>query len=118
MFLAGHHHSLQLLVSSAPEPSLGIVAGSGARYKAVEAPHPLRVALREALGFARIDLHGAGEDERLVVTLFAVPDFPVLAAPPERVARWSVDLAGHTRDELPSPQSLGSGATASPRDRD
>ena len=100
VFLSGHQHSLQLLVSSTPDPSLAVIAGSGARYRLIEAPHPQRVFARAALGFARIDLRGAGEDERLVVTLFAVSDYPALGTGPERVASWSVDRSGRTRDEF------------------
>lgn len=98
--LSGHRHSLQLLTSSAPDPILSVIVGSGARHRPIRTPHPDRVFGLASLGFARVDLFGSGEDERLVVTLFATPDFPVLGTEPERVASWSVDLRGRTRDEF------------------
>ncbi len=100
IFLSGHRHSLQLLASSTPDPILAVIVGSGARHRPIRDPHPDRVFGMASLGFARIDLRGAGNDERLVVTLFALPDFPVLGTDPERVASWSVDRSGHTRDEF------------------
>jgi hypothetical protein len=108
-FVSGHHHNLQLLETPGPGPVLHAIVGSGARARgrplgAVD--HPARRYGAAQLGFARIDVLGSGEDQRLVVSLFTTPDYPFLAdAHPELVSRWSVDRQGKTRDELAAGES-------------
>jgi hypothetical protein len=51
-------------------------------------------------GYARVDLAGAGERERLVVSLMRVAPAPLRRFGPSRlVARLSVDRAGRVREE-------------------
>lgn len=105
-FVSGHHHNLQLLESPGPSPWLHIIAGSGARARARPpdaVDHPHRRYGASKLGFARIDVVKSGEEERLLVSLFETPNYPMLASgSPKLVSRWSVDQAGNTRDELTS----------------
>ncbi len=108
-FLSGHHHNLQLLETSGPGPYLHAIVGSGARARGRPpnaTKHPARRYGAEQLGFARIDVFGSGEDQRLAVSLFATPDYPFLGgAHPRLVSRWSVDQNGNTRDELATAES-------------
>jgi hypothetical protein len=98
--LAGHHHSLQLIRGGPPGPSLHVVAGSGARTRPLRRSHPGRLFGAEQNGFARVDLVGSGARERLVVTLFGTPAWPVLAwSPPSALASWSVDRSGELANE-------------------
>jgi hypothetical protein len=53
----------------------------------------------ESLGFARLDFPQR-PSERAIVSLFvASKTCALLRLPPERVARWSVDLTRDVRDE-------------------
>jgi hypothetical protein len=103
LFLSGHVHNLQVLDEAPPAPLLNVIAGAGGRPRPVqgESPHR-RFALAEP-GFARIDLVTVGGEERLVASLYVTPSLPLLAQrAPALVARFSVDLAGRVRDELPA----------------
>jgi hypothetical protein len=55
------------------------------------------------IGFALVDLVGAGADARLVASQFALPEhwLPGHDAP-ALVSRWSVGLSGAVRNELAS----------------
>ena len=62
--------------------------------------NPRRRAGLAAAGYARIDLVGDGEAERLVVTLMRVPASSLRLLGPSRLAaRFSVDRAGRVREE-------------------
>lgn len=103
LFISGHHHSLQIVKGREAGPPLHVVVGSGSRSHPIEEPHPNRRFESTALGFARLDLVAADASggERLVVSLFATADFPLLApASPPLLARWSVDLERRVRNEL------------------
>ncbi|MEE3327503.1 MAG: metallophosphoesterase [Myxococcota bacterium] len=104
LVLAGHHHSLQIFETTEPLPALHVGAGSGSHTKPPLAQdHPDVRFSRMALGFARIDLVGRGEEERLVVTLTETADWPILSAvdPPRRVARFEVDQEGRVSSPAP-----------------
>jgi len=97
LVLAGHHHSLQVFELTQPSPLLHIGAGSGSRAEPPLArDHPdVRFGSLE-LGFARVDLIGEGEAERLAVSLFATARWPWLATwrGPRLRARFEVDRHG------------------------
>lgn len=94
--LAGHEHSLQILLLDPPGPVLGVVAGAGAAPRGIHDRNPRRrVAVAHTPGFARVDLVGEGDAERLVVSLYARPGWPRrLLGATQRVALWAVDRAG------------------------
>lgn len=95
LFLAAHEHNLQLLVQDPPAPGLHVVAGGGSSGRSIHDRDPARRAGFESPGFARLDLVGTGEAERLVASLLRVRAFPVSVEPGVRVAaRASVDRAG------------------------
>jgi hypothetical protein len=49
----------------------------------------------EDIGFARVDLAGHGDDQRLVVSLFGMPRYPIVFwAQPELLSRWSIRRDG------------------------
>jgi len=100
LLLAGHEHNLQIFEGSAPGPHLVVIAGGGAGHRPVKFHALSRRSAVERMGFARIDLVGAGDDARLVASLFALPDawIPGFDAA-DLVARWSVDLQGEVRNE-------------------
>lgn len=101
LYLSGHHHSLQLLVLPDERPPLHAIAGGGARYRPIREDHAARRYGAAELGFARVDVAGSGDAERLVVSLFRAPTLPLLSrGAPELVARWSVDRSGRTANEL------------------
>ncbi len=76
-------------------PARHIVAGSGARYRKIERPHPRRRFEAEKLGFARIDLVGPSENPRLVASLFRAPTIPPSQwGAPKLEMRWSLDIHG------------------------
>jgi len=101
LYLSGHHHSQQLLELPGENPPLHVIAGGGARFRPIREEHPARRYGASELGFARVDVTGSGDSERLVVSLFRAPTLPVLSkGAAELVARWSVDSQGRTRDEL------------------
>jgi len=103
LFLSGHVHNLQVLEESPPAPPLHVIAGSGSRPRSVRVDPHQRFALAQP-GFARFDLVTVAGEERLVASLYTTPSFPLLArGAPALVARFSVDLAGHVRDELAAP---------------
>ncbi|MCZ6782122.1 MAG: metallophosphoesterase, partial [Proteobacteria bacterium] len=101
--LSGHQHNLQILEQPSRGVALAVIAGSGAKSKAIRNPHPARRFAADELGFARVDLVDGDAGPRLVVSLFATPRLAllpsVLGAGPELRARWSVSLAGEVRDE-------------------
>jgi hypothetical protein len=103
---SGHHHNLQLFETPGSGPNLHAIVGSGARARGRPpnaVAHPARRFGTSKLGFARIDVLDSGEGERLYVSLFSTPKYPILATgDAELVARWSVDHEGQTRNELPS----------------
>ena len=104
LFLSGHVHNLQLLEGAAPLPGLHVIAGAGGRPKPVRYAPAHRLFAIEAPGFVRIDLAGAGGDERLFASVFTTSSFPLLAgAQPRLEARYSVDVAGRVRNELTAP---------------
>ena len=97
LVLTGHHHSLQVFETRAPFPALHVGAGSGSKASGPLAQnHPDVRFSRMSLGFARIDLIGNGDEERLSVTLTETNDYPILSPldPPRRVARFEVDRQG------------------------
>jgi hypothetical protein len=104
VFMAGHEHNLQVLVMDPPAPALHVIAGSGSTTRAIRHPNPLRRASFDVPGFARVDLVGSGEDERLVASLHRVPPFPLASIRGSLlVARWSVDRSGGVAEESPEP---------------
>ena len=97
LILAGHHHSLQVFETTDPVPALHIGAGSGSKATPPLAKdHPDVRFSRMSLGFARIDLIGTEDNERLSVTLTETNRYPILSIldPPRRVARFEVDREG------------------------
>jgi hypothetical protein len=100
LYLAGHRHNLQVIEGRAPGPRLHVIAGSGATIRPVRSHYADRRFALEQTGFARVDLVGRGEDQRLVVSLFSVPRLPIVFwAEPRLVSRWSVDRSGGVRRE-------------------
>lgn len=101
LYVSGHHHSLQAISGGgALGPSLHVVAGSGARPRAIARRHSRRVFAAEALGFARLDVVGQGGDSRMFVQLFQSPVIPLLRFDaPQIVAQWSIDADGHVSRE-------------------
>lgn len=104
--LAGHDHNLQIGTPSPGDPYLQAVAGSGGEAREVR--HGIEGARFAAIepGFARIDLVGVGETERLVVSLVAAPRWSAIDRAPRVVSRWSVDLRGTVREEPASENPL------------
>lgn len=96
LYLAGHHHSLQVIEGGGVlGPDLHVVVGSGARLRAIEGEHPKRIFGASQLGFGRVDLVARDGDEALEVSVFQSPVIPLLRfGGPKRVARWSVNLEG------------------------
>lgn len=101
LVLAAHHHNLQAFELGEPTPLLQLGLGSGARAEPplASADHPDVRFSRLALGFARIDLVGRGEDERLIATLIEAPPWPLLSpfVGARAVARFEVDRGGRVR---------------------
>lgn len=92
--LAGHEHNLQIIAPPPPGPALQVIAGGGSSPRSVRTAHEGRLFARKAHGFARIELF-AQPEERLVVTLFEVPGWWRLGAPPaSSVASYAVTLEG------------------------
>lgn len=99
LMLAAHEHNLQLLELPPPGPALEVVAGGGGSAVAVDSSSEARRFAVPSLGFARLDFPEHAS-ERVFVSLFATSRTRALIGlPPERVARWSVDLSGDVRDE-------------------
>lgn len=100
LFLAAHEHNLQVLTMDAPAPPLHAVAGGGSSPRAIHGENPDRRAGFASAGFARVDLVGSGESERLVVSLHRLARLQIDYLRPSRlVARWSVDRGGRTAEE-------------------
>jgi hypothetical protein len=99
LYLSGHHHSMQVIEDGDElGPFLHVVVGSGARWREIENPHPRRRFGRGRLGFARVDLAGAGDREHLVVSLLQSSTTPLTAwGGPRLVSRWSIGRDGATR---------------------
>jgi hypothetical protein len=121
VFLAGHAHSLQLWLGSAPDPPLHAIAGSASDTGVLRGGDPRRLVGVLAPGFGRLDVvaqapEGAGapvelgpqraegersagprQDERLVVTLYRLLPAPLDRLSSRRlpVARYAVDRAGN-----------------------
>jgi hypothetical protein len=95
LMLAGHEHNLQLVAQDDPGPRLVVVSGAGSRPRDVISRSKTRLFASEQLGFVRVDLLGAGEGERLEITLFAVPHgWALFGFPAEVLGRWSVAVDG------------------------
>lgn len=100
VYLAGHRHNLQLIEGSAPGPLLHVIAGSGSNVRPVRIRYENRRFASERTGFARVDLIGHSDDQRLVVSLFSMPRYPIVFwAKPELLSRWSVQRDGTLRRE-------------------
>ncbi len=101
-YLSGHNHSLQLHVTDSNGPPLQAVVGSGARARPpIEGDAPSRRFGASRLGFARVDVVEADGSQRLVLSLFQTPDYPILAwGHPDLVAQWSIGHGGDLHDEL------------------
>jgi hypothetical protein len=97
VFLSGHAHSLQLLLGSAPDPPLHVVAGSASDTGVLRSRDPRRAVGVLAPGFGRLDVVGEGLGTRLVVTLYRLLPAPLdrLSSRRITVARYAVDLAGN-----------------------
>ncbi len=106
LVLAGHHHNLQVFELGPPTPSLQIGIGSGSRaLPPLARNHPAARFGAIELGFARIDLLGTGDDERLAVSIFQTGRWPGLAwlQPTRLRARFDVDRQGRvTRRSIES----------------
>jgi len=96
LWIAGHEHNLQLHRGGGEGPALTAIAGAGSEPRQ-PGPRPGAIFAGSGLGFARIDLVGAGDDEALVVTLFTVDPRP--GDPPTPVAQARVT----TRGEVSTP---------------
>jgi len=100
LYLSGHEHNLQALVMEPPAPPLHVIAGGGSGGRSLHDVNPRRRAGFASAGYARVDLVGDGERERLVVTLMRVPAAALRVLGPSRfAARFSVDRAGRVREE-------------------
>lgn len=103
LHLAGHLHDLRVATPPAPLPALAVVSGGGGGFESNPRTLPHQRFIAKRLGFARVDLDGAGDDRRLRVRMFAVsPDGPS-GASAELVSAWSMSLDGVVRDETPQP---------------
>lgn len=101
-YLSGHNHSLQIHVTEENGSPLQAIAGSGARARPpIAGDAPSRRFGVSRLGFARVDLVERDSVQRLEVSLFQSPDYPILGwGPPKRVAHWSIGMAGDVRNEM------------------
>jgi hypothetical protein len=107
--LAGHYHRL---IVNTPEHTLvplRVVSGGGSGPRVGDQrPIPAVRFERLAAGFARVELRSGEAGERLEVTLFEAPRYPLEFWRDARpVSAWSVDLAGRVREEIPG-ATLGS----------
>jgi len=104
--LAGHSHTLQVILTPPPDPPLHVISGSSSDTGEIH-PEAQRVVGAAVPGFARLDVVGDGREaadprrERLVVTLYRLPPAPFdrIAAHRIVLARYAVDLAGNTAPE-------------------
>jgi hypothetical protein len=100
LYLAGHRHNLQVMEGRPPGPALHVIAGSGGNVRPLRFGYADRRFAREQTGFARVDLAGRGAEQRLTVSLFTMPRYPIFFwAEPQLVSRWSIDRAGGVRRE-------------------
>ena len=100
LYVSGHEHNLQVLEMPPPAPALHVISGGGSGGRSLRDANPRRLAGFDSAGYARIDLAGAGERERLVVTLMRVDTGILNALRTSRfAARFSVDRAGRVREE-------------------
>ena len=100
LYLSGHEHNLQVLTMDPPAPPLHVISGGGSGARSLHDVNPRRRAGIAAAGYARVDLMGEGEAERLVVTLMRVPAAALrIFGPSRQAARFSVDRAGNVREE-------------------
>jgi hypothetical protein len=99
LVVSGHHHSLQIIESSAPGPALQVVSGGGGASLHPIDPLEGQRFVASRHGFARIDLVRRAGSERLVVSLYATRSPWLPAGRAELAARWSVALDGTPRDE-------------------
>ena len=100
LYLSGHEHNLQVLVMQPPAPPLHVISGGGSGGRSLHDVNPRRRAGFASAGYARVDLVGDGERERLVVTLMRVPAAALRVLGASRfAARFSVDRAGRVREE-------------------
>jgi hypothetical protein len=81
------------------DPYLQVVAGGGSEAREVR--HAIEGARFAAvqMGFARVDLVGDGDAERLVVSLVGLPASIAFGERPRVLTRWSVSLRGDVREE-------------------
>ena len=97
-------HFLELV---SPAGGIEVIAGSGARPKAVRQVYLGRLFASPRPGFARVVVTGRPEGgaERLVVELYEVRGGGRRQARVALAARFGVDRAGHLRDStaLPCP---------------
>lgn len=104
LVLTGHHHNLQAFEVAGATPSLQVGVGSGSRASSPLAEnHPdARFGALE-LGFARVDLIGRDNDQRLSVRIFDAAKWPWLAhfRKPRLRAHFDVDLDGNVSRREP-----------------
>jgi hypothetical protein len=96
LVLSAHEHNLQLLARGAPHPGLQVISGGGSGERSLHGRDPAALAAVEEPGFARVELAGSGDEERLVASLYGLPRFPsnLWSDAPRLLARRSVDRAG------------------------
>lgn len=100
LFLAGHHHNLQVFELGPPTPLLEIGLGSGSRAEPPLAQdHPDARFGALDLGFGRVDLLGEGSDARLSVSIFDAAPWPWLGWlwGTHLRAQFEVDAKGHVQ---------------------
>jgi hypothetical protein len=99
--LSGHEHNLQVIDMEPPGPFLQVVAGSGSKVRELKTSNPAVRFARAEPGFARLDLVGRGQDQHLVVSLFATRHWPPLpAGGPRLLARFAISPDGRVQDVL------------------
>ena len=103
LHLAGHLHDLRVATPPAPLPALQVVSGAGGGFESNARELPYQTFIAKRLGFARVDLDGAGAGRRLRVRMFAVSPEGASAPSAELVSAWSVTVDGAVRDETPQP---------------
>lgn len=97
LVLSGHHHDLEAYAVRSPTSLLQVAVGSGSRARSEPVPeHPDLLFAALELGFARVDLVARPPGDRLLVSIFSVAPWPVLAQMSDyRVrARFEVDRSG------------------------
>jgi len=101
LVVSGHEHNLQLLTMDPPAPALHVIAGGGSGARSLGGPDPRRLAGFESAGFARIDLVGAGDQQRLVASLYGVRGLlgRLVSDEPKLLARRAVDRLGNVAAE-------------------